>query len=411
MASQIGNDTKKYKGMLIPSDWSIHKFKDVVKIQNGQVDPKQYPYSNMIHIGLANIEKLTGRLLEVKTAKEEGVTSGKYLFQKGDVLFGKIRPELAKVYFAEFDGICSADIYPLKGKNLIDPLFLKYVILDRRFYQYTVSTSVRTGLPKVNREDIGGYDLILPPKKEQEKIALILATWDKAINLNEQMIEQKKDQKKGIMQKLLKGDFRIPGYNSEWKSVKLKDILKVRNEKSVITDELPLYSLTIEDGITKKTDRYNREFLVKGDDKKYKVTKKDDIVYNPSNLRFGAIALNKTENPVLLSPIYEVLYIKNPQKWDVNFIGQKITSSRQIKIFSTKAEGTLVERMAVKIDAFLFTEVYVPIDIKEQQKIAEILDCLDKEIELLENKLDSLKEQKNGLMQLLLTGKLRVMYK
>ncbi|USK60391.1 restriction endonuclease subunit S [Peribacillus asahii] len=408
MTSQTQSKLKKYKNLLIPNDWKVHKFKDAILIQNGQVDPKQHPYSNMYHVGLANIEKLTGRLLEVKTAKEEGVTSGKYFFQKGDVLYGKIRPELGKVYYAEFDGVCSADIYPLKGTELVDSLFLKYVIFDRRFYQYAVSTSVRTGLPKVNREDLGSYDLILPPKKEQQKIASILTTWDKAIDLKEKLIEQKREQKKGLVQSLLTGNSRFTGFNGDWKSIRLKEILSVRNEKSVITDKLPLYSLTIEEGVTEKTDRYNREFLVKGEGKNYKITKNGDIVYNPSNLRFGAIALNKIEKPVLLSPIYEVLFIKDTEKWDMEYIAQTLTSSRQIKIFSTKAEGTLVERMAVKIDAFLNTEIYVPMDIEEQKKIAKVLNLIDKEVELLKNELDDLKEQKKGLMQLLLTGTVRV---
>src|SRR5690606_29655981 len=174
------------------------------------------------------------------------------------------------------------------------------------------------------------------------------------------------------------------------------------NERSVITEDLPLYSLTIEAGITEKTDRYNREFLVKSDNKKYKLSRKDDIVYNPSNLRFGAIALNKIQNPVLLSPIYEVLYIKDNKKWDINFIAQLVTSDRQIRLFSAKAEGTLVERMAVKLDDFLNTTIYVPIEISEQRRIAEILGSLDKEIQILQKEVDYLVEQKKGLMQLLL---------
>ena len=110
-------------------------------------------------------------------------------------------------------------------------------------------------------------------------------------------------------------------------------ILEIRNEKSEVTDKLELYSLTIEDGVTAKSDRYNREFWAKGDNKKYKLTKLNDIVYNPANLRFGAIALNKIEKNVLLSPIYETLYIKDSKKYDVNFIAQVLMSENQIKRF------------------------------------------------------------------------------
>jgi len=171
---------------------------------------------------------------------------------------------------------------------------------------------------------------------------------------------------------------------------------------------MELYSLTIEEGVTPKTDRYNREYLVKDDNKQYKITYKDDIVYNPSNLRFGAIAINKIQKPVLLSPIYEVLFIKDTSKYDVSFIAQLLTSDRQIRIFSTMAEGTLIERKAVKVDAFLNTAIYIPQDIKEQKAISKIIGCYERGIELLQQELEALKQQKKGLMQLLLTGKVRV---
>ena len=184
---------------------------------------------------------------------------------------------------------------------------------------------------------------------------------------------------------------------------------KLESEDNIeISEKLPLFSLTIEKGVTPKTERYERGFLVKSDEKKYKLTKFNDIVYNPANLRFGAIALNKINEDVLLSPIYEVLFIKNNEKYDINFISDILTSSRQILIFSKKAEGTLVERMAVKIDAFLNTKIKIPKDIKEQKAISDVLSTADKEIVLLEKELKKIKEQKKGLMQLLLTGIVRV---
>ena len=149
------NYKKTKKGNIIPFDWEVKDFYSCVSIVNGQVDPTNPPYIDMKHVGLENIEKHTGRLLFIKTAREEKLTSGKYFFNKGTVLYGKIRPELRKVYYAEFDGICSADIYPLKPKENLYPKFLKYLITDERFYRFAVSASMRTGMPKINRDDIG----------------------------------------------------------------------------------------------------------------------------------------------------------------------------------------------------------------------------------------------------------------
>lgn len=402
------NYKKTGKGHIIPFDWEEKDFYSCVNIINGQVNPTESPYVDMKHIGLENIEKHTGRLLYVKTAREEKLTSGKYYFDRNTVLYGKIRPELGKVYFSEFEGICSADIYPLEPLKGVSPQYLKYLITDRRFYRYAVTVSMRTGMPKVNRQDLGGYFFMVPSISEQTKIADTLLTWDKAIELKEKLIEEKKKQKTGLMQKLLTGKVRLPGFDGEWKEVKLGSVLKKVNEKSHITNELELYSLTIENGVTPKTDRYNREFLVKTDNKKYKITKLNDIVYNPANLRFGAIAVNRIKSPVLLSPIYEVLRLKNDKLFNLDFIGQLLTWDRTINLFSTMAEGTLVERMAVKIDTFLNVKFKMPNSLEEQTDIAFRLDLADKEIDILEKEIVQLKEQKKGLMQLLLTGIVRV---
>ena len=96
------------------------KLKDIVKIQSGQVSPLEEPYSEMIHVGPANIESNTGRLLNLKTAKEENLISGKYLFNSSMVLYSKIRPNLNKVTIPSFEGICSADMYPIIPLECID---------------------------------------------------------------------------------------------------------------------------------------------------------------------------------------------------------------------------------------------------------------------------------------------------
>lgn len=96
--------------------------------------------------------------------------------------------------------------------------------------------------------------------------------------------------------------------NSGWEKHKIASFVTVRNEREVPSEEVPLYSLTIENGVTAKTDRYNREFLVidKGG-KKYKVVHPKDIVFNPANLRWGAIARSEVEHKVVLSPIMKCL--------------------------------------------------------------------------------------------------------
>lgn len=147
------------------------KLKDIVKIQSGQVSPLEEPYSEMIHVGPANIESNTGRLLNLKTAKEENLISGKYLFNSSMVLYSKIRPNLNKVTIPSFEGICSADMYPIIPLECIDKNFLLFLLKQKEFLTYAISNSGRANIPKINREALLNYEAILPPLSLQHLFA------------------------------------------------------------------------------------------------------------------------------------------------------------------------------------------------------------------------------------------------
>ena len=194
---------------MIPKSWQIKRFRDVCGVANGQVDPKKEPYSNMKHIGLVNIEKHTGRLLDVKTAAHDGQTSGKYLFQETDILYGKINPHFAKIAFPRYSGICSADIYPIYCDDDLKPTFLFYYLLSNEFTKYAVSVSGRTGMPKINREDLNLAKIRIPPIDEQIKIASILNSMDKLIKRHQIKIRKLCSLKQSISQDLLAGKVRV----------------------------------------------------------------------------------------------------------------------------------------------------------------------------------------------------------
>ena len=184
-----------------------------------------------------------------------------------------------------------------------------------------------------------------------------------------------------------------------WKDVPIDGILVVRDERRVPSEEAPLFSLTIESGITEKTDRYNREFLVRDTGKKYKLVEPNDIVYNPSNLRWGAINYSQLSHSVVVSPIYEVLSLGDESKHCLEFIASAAMRSEQIRRFITKAQGTLVERIAVKIEDFRSTKLPVPPTRTEQKKIADCLSSVDELMATQARKVDALKTHKKGLMQ------------
>ena len=167
------------------------KLKDIVKVKSGQVSPLEDPYCDMVHVGPANIESNTGRLINLKTAKEENLISGKYLFDSSMVLYSKIRPNLNKVTIADFEGICSADMYPLIPSKSIDKKFLLFILKQKEFLSYAIANSGRANIPKINREDLLEYSTILPPLSLQLQFAERLA-----------LIEKQKEQISSIIKDL-----------------------------------------------------------------------------------------------------------------------------------------------------------------------------------------------------------------
>lgn len=395
------NYKKTKKGNIIPFDWEVKDFYSCVSIVNGQVDPTNPPYIDMKHVGLENIEKHTGRLLFIKTAREEKLTSGKYFFNKGTVLYGKIRPELRKVYYAEFDGICSADIYPLKPKENLYPKFLKYLITDERFYRFAVSASMRTGMPKINRDDIGGYYFLIPKKAEQEQIANILSTWDQAIELKEKLIDEKKKQKTGLMQKLLTGKVRLPSFIGEWKEVKLGKVIREINDKTTENNQYQVLTSSRQ-GIFLQEEYFNKS-VASSNNIGYKIIKKGQFTYRTMS-DDGSFKFNRLMEyeEGIVSPAYVVF---ETTKINPVFLMNLMNDYSFNKHIQKETQGGT--RLSLKYNSLKEFVIKIP-SIEEQDAIANVLNIVDKVIELNQKELEKIKLQKKGLMQLLLTGIVRV---
>lgn len=388
--------------MKVPDGWKEVNILNIAPITSRLVDPKDEKYCSMILIAPDHVQSKTGQILNKVTVMEQKAISGKYIVKKDDVIYSKIRPYLMKVCIAEEDCLCSADMYPLSCTQEIIPKYLQTILLSKTFTDYANSCSARTGIPKLNRDDFSAYNCFLPPLAEQKAIAEMLSVWDNMIEKMEQLIAKKKE----VFNSLENYFF------SSNKSTKIKhkigEFVVSRNEQCIPSQTIPLYSLTIEDGITAKTDRYNRESLVNDiASKKYKIVYPGDIVFNPANLRWGAIARSKQNIKVAVSPIYEVLSVSG-ESVNPSYLAYYLTSKCQVKFYATKTEGTLIERMAVKIDAFVLFDVYIEEEINRQKEIVNILNCAEEEIDKLKQLVAQYKLQKQGLMQKLITGQWRI---
>ena len=183
--------------------WEQRKWINTVDISTNMVDPKSGKYDLLPHVAPGNIESFTGRLYDnVKLVGEENLISGKFVFNVGDIVYGKINPQLGKYVFARFSGLTSADAYVLNAKNGIVQKFLYAVIQTRDFYDYSVSVSKRSGMPKINRDELNAYSYWAPSESEQLKIGEYLLTLDHLITLHQRELKKLQNIKKSMLEKM-----------------------------------------------------------------------------------------------------------------------------------------------------------------------------------------------------------------
>jgi len=401
----------------IPSDWDVKEMGQIFDFKNGINAGKESYGSGVKFINVMEViynDAITADIIP-GTVQISDEQKKLYLVKNGDVLFNRTSETtneigLTATYYGNDDVVFGGFVIRGRPKDKsVDDVFKRYCFRSTILRNQIIKGGQGAIRTNVGQSDLEKVKVLLPPLPEQRAIAACLSTWDQAIIKVQALLAQKELRKKWLMQQLLTGKKRLKGFESKWIKCTANDFLTPRNEQNPHDGKIPLFSLTIEDGVTEKSERYEREFLVKDKSiKKYKIVYPNDIVFNPANLRWGAIAKNNCDIKVLLSPIYEVMSVKNG--YNVDFVSYLVSAPRQISYYASIVEGTLIERMAVKAEPFLATKYFIP-EMQEQTAIARVLQAADKEIQLLKAKVNKLKEEKKGLMQQLLTGNKRLTIK
>ncbi|WP_437177046.1 restriction endonuclease subunit S [Heyndrickxia coagulans] len=183
--------------------WEQRKWEDTVDISTNMVDPRTGLYDELPHIGPGNIESFTGKILDnVLKVKDSNLISGKFHFYKGDIIYGKINPQLGKYAIAPCEGLASADSYILNAKNGVVQNFLYSILQTKDFYKYSVSVSSRTGMPKINRDELNVYNYKVPEIEEQKKIGSFFVGLDNFITLHQRKLEKLQSIKKAYLNEM-----------------------------------------------------------------------------------------------------------------------------------------------------------------------------------------------------------------
>lgn len=207
------------------SDWRAVRFDEVAEIKSNLVDPAKY--QDFPHIAPDNIEKKTGVLLEYHTIAEDGVKSGKHRFYAGQILYSKIRPYLSKVVVVDFDGLCSADMYPIDAKE--NTRYLWYYMLSDEFLDQASNAGSRSVLPKINQKELSKVRIRMTSLEEQQVIVEILdKVFERELQAKEAaeaVLNQIDTMKKSILARAFRGELGTNDPNEESAVELLKEVL------------------------------------------------------------------------------------------------------------------------------------------------------------------------------------------
>ena len=400
----------KKRKVVIPQQWGLPQIKDIASISSGSTPNRnnsEYWNGNIAWVTTGELSSghvnHTSELITVKAVKETKMR----IYPQGTLLMamygqGKTRGTVAILEIdAAVNQACAA-ITVKDGKSK----FLFYQL--KNSYQDIRKLSNTGNQENLNADIIKTYQVPWAPDEEQERISTILTTQDKVIELKEKRLAEKQRQKKYLMQQLLTGKKRLPGFSGEWKNIKLCEVLSERKEKNV-EQNLRICSVAVQKGVVDQVEHLGRSYAA-NDTSNYSVAHYGDIIYTKSptgDFLYGIVKQNLLQETVAVSPLYGVF---TPLTFGLGYF---LHTYFQSAICARNYLLPIVQKGAkitinITNDTFISSKLYLPLDVEEQKAIADTFIAADREIELLQQDIEQEKQKKKALMQLLLTGIVRV---
>lgn len=391
---------KKGNHYIIPESWGDFTISDLVKFVGGAQPPRS-EFINQAKEGYV-------RLIQIRDYKTNDYLTyipkemTKKFCDETDVMIGRYGPPIFQILRGIKGAYNVALIKAIPNEKKLSKDYLFYYLQNETLFILIDRLSRRTsGQTGVDLDALNSFPLPLPPVDEQDRILGLIKTWDKAIKLKEKLIEQKKMQKKGLMQKLLTGKVRLPGFEVKWKEVILSKFIQEYEGKSTIPNQFPILTSS-RNGLMLQSEYYSNQ-VTTNDNVGYNIIPQGYITYR-SRSDDGKFVFNKNTivDYGIVSYFYPVFKFTDQVCSDFILELLNYTIERQASSFIV---GTAQKVLSLKK---LGTFKYLIPVVEEQEAIAKVLNLASKEITLLETELETLKQQKKGLMQLLLTGKVRV---
>lgn len=336
-----------------------------------------------------------------------------YWLQDGDLVIAMDRPwvnaglKYARIEKWDLPSLLVQRVARLRANHNADAGFLYHIVGSYQFTQYLLSEQTGTSVPHISAKQICDYIFPLPPLPEQRKIAEILSTWDEAIALTGALIAALQTRKRALMQLLLTGEVRFPGFDAEWEEVQVKQLGKVSSGGTPDTTNSAYWDgdimwctpTEITAVATKYISETGRRITEEGLLNSSAVLLEPGSILLCTRATIGQMAINTV--PMATNQGFKNLTLSGGS--DARFIYYLLSVNKH-ELVRLANGSTFLELSKNDFEELAFT---VP-DAGEQMRIAEVLDTCDSEIEMYQQKMEILKTQKRGLMQQLLTGAVRV---
>lgn len=393
---------------IIPQEWEVKRIRDIGQVITGNtpttLDKDNYG-DEYLFVSPVDLSDSKYIIHTEKKLSSKGYDLSRKL-PTGTVLFTCIGSTIGKMGMTVFPLACNQQINAIICHDVVYNEFLFFALSNRAKRIRLIAGE--QAVPIINKSDFENCRLPLPPLAEQRKIAEILSTWDKAIEKQTQLIQKLELRKKGLMQQLLTGKKRLPGFTGEWKKVKFSSLIdKISNGYTYDVNSGGNIPITRIETISKGFIDYMRVGYTQYVDtlENYRLLK-GDILFSHINsiIHIGKVAIYKGEKELYHG--MNLLLIRAKQTMNKNYLYYFLSSSiarKKVRSFAKQA----VNQASVNTEELKKWILNIP-SLQEQTAIANILSSCDEEIRLAQDKLAAMKEQKKGLMQILLTGKRRV---
>ena len=394
---------------LIPEDWEVKKFNKFSKFYSGgtPLTSKSEYYGGEIPF-IKSGEIYYDRTEQFLTQEGLNNSSAKLVY-RGDLLYALYGANSGEVAISQLEGAINQAILCIQqNKDEAETIYLyNYLKLEK---SNIINKFLQGGQGNLSADIIKNLQIPLPPLPEQKKIADCLSTWDVAIEKQSALINALTDRKKALMQQLLTGKKRLPGFSGEWKEVKMGDLFEKINRKNE-EGNTNVVTISAQRGFVKQTDFFNKSVASETLDN-YSLIYHGEFCYNKSysnGYPLGATKRLIAFEKAVVTTLYICFKIKDQKKSNGSFFEQFFeANSLDRSLIKIAQEGGRAHGLLnVSLSDFFNIKIKLP-PIEEQTAIAEILAAADRELQLQKEKLAQLQAQKKGLMQVLLTGKKRL---